>query len=104
MKQLFVQTELHDLIRPLLENYFPITDLDFIISDQGNMQSEILNTRSELNEYIMIAKILDYPIELIQKIESIRLNAPESLHEAEHMQKIMNFARDKTLEILNKFC
>ncbi len=104
MGKLFAKTELHDVIRPLLEDYFPITDLEFIISDQEKLQSEILNTRSELSKYIMMAKILDYPIELIQKIESIRLNAPESLHEAESMQKIMNLAQDKTQEIMRKFC
>jgi hypothetical protein len=100
IEHLVDQKNLYSIVHPLLEYYFSLTDLEFMIADQDDIDSEYILSKEELDTYILIAKILDYPNDLILKIESMRENAPKSSREAEILQEIRNTARNSAMSFI----
>lgn len=98
--ELVDQKKLHSIVRPLLEYYFSLTDLEFIIADQDDLDGECILSKEELTTYIWIAKILGYPNDLILEIESMRENAPKTAREAEKIQEIRSTARNSAMSFI----
>ncbi len=79
-----------------------MSDLESIEAGIDDTESEIIHIKTELEDYIIVAKILNYPTFLIQKLEAMHKIAPESYKEAENMRATMLDSKNRALEILGR--
>jgi hypothetical protein len=79
-----------------------MSDLESIEAGIDDTESEIIHIKTELEDYIIVAKILNYPTFLIQKLETMHKVAPESYEEAENMRVTMLDSKNRALEILDR--
>jgi hypothetical protein len=80
-----------------------MADLEFVGLDIDDPESELIYTKTEFDNYIIVAKILNYPTPLIQKLENLSMSAPESVIEAENIEQQIVDSRNKALTVLKSF-